>query len=185
MLEINLFGLFVDKLDENGIDYIITGSVAAIVYGEPRLTHDIDIVIMLKRKHVESFMKLFPLENYYCPPIEVIINEMSRNNRGHFNLIHHKTGFKADIYFTGNDDLQHWAMKNKKKINFLDKELNIAPPEYVILKKLEFYKEGGAEKHILDIKSMIENSSEVINFVFLENEIASRGLNDVWLKIKR
>jgi len=27
-----------------------------------------------------------------------------------------------------------------------------APPEYVILRKLQYFREGGSEKHLLDIK---------------------------------
>jgi hypothetical protein len=42
MQDLNLFGLFTEKLLENNIDFFITGSVASIVYGDPRLTHDID-----------------------------------------------------------------------------------------------------------------------------------------------
>jgi len=30
-----------------GIPYMVTGGVAAIVYGEPRLTNDVDIVVRL------------------------------------------------------------------------------------------------------------------------------------------
>jgi hypothetical protein len=58
--------------------------------------------------------------------------------------VHNATGFKADIYLPGNDELQRWGMINKRKINFLNKILFIAPTEYVIIKKLEFYNEGKA-----------------------------------------
>ncbi len=46
-----------------------------------------------------------PAEEYYCPPLEVIDSERTRDQRGHFNLIHHETGFKADIYLVGSDEL--------------------------------------------------------------------------------
>lgn len=40
MQELNLFGLFASRLNDQKLNYMITGSVASIVYGEPRLTHD-------------------------------------------------------------------------------------------------------------------------------------------------
>jgi len=98
MQELNLFALYTEKLIENNIDFFITGSVASIVYGEPRLTHDIDLVISLSHAKVDSFIKAYPAIEFYCQPIEVINNEISRSNNGHFNLIHNETGFKADIY---------------------------------------------------------------------------------------
>jgi hypothetical protein len=44
----------------------------------------------------------------HCPPPEVIKLEISRSLRGHFNLIHHKTGFRADVYAAGKDELNLW-----------------------------------------------------------------------------
>ncbi|MDB6030210.1 MAG: hypothetical protein JWM16_548 [Verrucomicrobiales bacterium] len=47
MLEANLFLLFARPLNRAGIRYAMTGSIAAIFYGEPRLTHDVDFVVFL------------------------------------------------------------------------------------------------------------------------------------------
>ena len=38
---------FLEPLERLGLPYCVTGSVAASVYGEPRLTADIDIVLLL------------------------------------------------------------------------------------------------------------------------------------------
>ena len=40
---------FLEPLEALGLPYCITGSVAASVYGEPRLTADIDVVLLLYR----------------------------------------------------------------------------------------------------------------------------------------
>ena len=56
MQDHNLFGIYLDILNKNQIQYFVTGSVASIVYGEPRLTHDIDLVIFLREKEVEKFI---------------------------------------------------------------------------------------------------------------------------------
>ena len=46
MSEQNLFYLFVSRLNAAHINYMVTGAAASIIYGEPRLTHDIDIVVV-------------------------------------------------------------------------------------------------------------------------------------------
>ena len=150
MQSINLFSLFTERLSKHKIEYAITGSVASIAYGEPRLTHDIDLVIILKESKVDELISAFPQDLFYCPPKEIIIKEIKRTSRGHINLIHHETGFKADLYFIGADDIQLWAIRNKKKIDLSGSELFIAPPEYVILKKMEYYKEGKFQKHLTE-----------------------------------
>ena len=40
--------LFVAPLESAGITYMITGSVASSIYGEPRNTFDIDLVVLLQ-----------------------------------------------------------------------------------------------------------------------------------------
>ncbi len=93
MQELNLYRLFTDRLNDKKIPYAITGSVAAIIYGEPRMTHDIDLIIEVNTGRVEDFIKAFPDNEFYCPPAEVSKIEILKTSRGHCNIIHHKTGF--------------------------------------------------------------------------------------------
>ena len=134
------------------------------------------LVIFLTKNDIVKFIRAFPSENFYCPPSEIIKSELEQTSGGHFNLIHHESGFKADIYIAGTDELQIWAMKNAKQIEFEDSIIFIAPPEYVIINKLEFYREGKSQKHLTDIKGILNNSSELINFDFLNSVIKERAL---------
>ena len=47
MPEPELFLLFIRPLNRAAIRYVVSGSVAAIFYGEPRLTNDVDFVVFL------------------------------------------------------------------------------------------------------------------------------------------
>jgi len=184
MQEIDLFRLFLTRFDQLSLDYFITGSVASLVYGEPRLTNDIDLIVNLHERDIEKFCKIFPLDIFYCPPKEVIFVELFRKSRGHFNLIHHESGFKADVYLLGTDPFQKRALQNRKTIEYMGDNIYLAPPEYVIIKKLEFYKEGGAQKHLDDIASILKNSSDEINFNFLQNKINDFGLSELFNKVQ-
>jgi len=180
MLDHSLFKIFTDRLNKLGAAYMVTGSVASIIYGEPRVTHDIDIVITIPAINSIRFQQFFPENEFYVPPIEIINDEVLRENRGHCNIIHHNSGFKADIYFAGNDKFQHWALENVRNIEFYGDNIPIAPIEYVIIKKLEFFKEGKAQKHINDIKAMLQNSMNLIDKNFLEKHLILFGLEKEW-----
>lgn len=180
MQEVNLYQIFTEKLNNNNIPYAVTGSVASIIYGEPRMTHDIDLVLEVSVNTVDNLITSFNSDEFYVPPIEIIKTEILRSNRGHCNIIHISTGFKADLYFTGNDDFQIWAIKNAKQIDLNNSKFFIVPPEYVIIKKLEYYKEGNSQKHIADIKAILYNSNESIDFNFLEEQILKFGLLKEW-----
>jgi hypothetical protein len=158
-----LFLLFIRPLNKAGIRYIIAGSVAAIFYGEPRFTGDVDVVAFLNDADVRRLPEIFPSPVFYLPPAEVILAEIAREERGHFNIIHMETTFKADIYPTGRDEFNAWAFRNKRKIEFQGEALVLAPPECVIVRKLEYFREGGSEKHLRDIRAILNVSGDSIN----------------------
>ena len=148
-----------------------------MIYGIPRFTHDLDIVVELKTEQLGKLAGLFPSDEFYCPPVEVIRMESFRTTRGHFNLIHHDSGYKADVYLYNEDSLQAWGLKERRQIDVGNGEpFWVAPPEYVILRKLEFFREGQSEKHILDIRGIQEVSGDLLRAPALKDWAAKRGL---------
>jgi hypothetical protein len=183
MSETELFLVFVRPLNRAGIRYVIGGSVAAIFYGEPRLTHDVDMVVFLNETAIRKLPEIFPPTDFYLPPHEVIIAEVAREERGQFNIIHLKTTFKADIYPTGRDEFNAWAFRNKRSVDYQGEPLVLAPPEYVIVRKLEYFREGGSDKHLRDIRGILNVSGQQINHADLNEWIQRRGVEAEWKKI--
>jgi hypothetical protein len=168
-----------------GIRYMVTGAAAAIIYGEPRLTHDIDLVMELKGEDTRKLEKAFRPGEFYCPHEENINVEAKRPSRGHFNIIHKETGFRADCYMMGQDELHFWGMAKRRELIIEGEPVWVAPPEYVILRKLEYYREGGSEKHLKDIVSMLTISSDRINLEELLGKIRIYELEKQWLNAKK
>jgi hypothetical protein len=110
----------------------------------------------------------------------VIELEAAREQRGHFNIIHHETGFKADVYLRGRDPLHAWGLARARQLEVEGQVFIVAPPEYVIVRKLEYYREGGSEKHLRDIRSMLDTSPDEIHRAELEQQIVERGLQEAW-----
>lgn len=186
MQQLDLFLIFTVPLESAGLNYMVGGSVASMVYGEPRLTNDIDIILDLDSRHASKLNALFPSDTFYCPPEEVLIIESRRKQRGHFNIIHHATGHKADIYLAGEDILQSWGLNHIKVIEISkESRLKIAPPEYVILRKLEYFKEGGSPKHKSDIIGMIAVSGDLLDKSFIEEWIDRLALRREWIDITK
>lgn len=177
--------MFTQRLNTLGVAYMVSGSVAVIIYGQPRLTHDVDLIVVLDGEHIARLPDVFPPEEFYCPPAEVIAVEAAREQRGHFNIIHHETGFKADLYLSGRDPLHAWGLARARRLQVEGQVLVVAPPEYVILRKLEYYREGGSEKHLRDIRSMLDTSPKAINIADLEQEIAARCLQEAWRQVQK
>jgi len=172
--------IFLPLFNKADVPYMVTGSIVSILYGEPRLTHDIDLVVQIDTGRIEDFVGLFPIDAFYCPPKEVVHIESKRASRGHFNLIHHQTGLKADLYIAGADPLSRWGLSRRKEIEVEGIRFWIAPIEYVILRKLEYFREGGSEKHIHDIKGILAQSSDQIDFETVEEWVSRMGLHHEW-----
>ena len=172
--------LFLEPLERLGLPYCITGSVAASVYGEPRLTADIDVVLLLRDEDIPALRSAFPESDYYVPPEETLRLEAARSVRGMFNLIHHASQFKADVYIAARDPLHAWALQHRRRIEVEGSGAWIAPPEYVILRKLEYLREGGQDKHVRDIRFML--AATEMDLVLLEAEVARLGLREQWLQ---
>ena len=170
----------VERFDKVGIEYFLVGSLASMYYGEPRYTNDIDLVAEIKPHLISSFQNLFPPEDYYCPPLEILKHEVSR--RGAFNLIHHISGFKIDLVLTKNTDFSRSEFGRRKKVKLSPNfEAYIASPEDIIIKKLDFFREGGSEKHLADIRGILAGTK--IDQVYLDHWIKQLSLSNLWQKV--
>lgn len=185
MRETELFLMFTRRFDELGKPYMVSGSVAAIIYGAARLTKDVDLIAHLDFVSINRLPQLFPSTEFYCPPPEIIGLELARDRRGHFNILHIESGFKADVYLHGNDPLHVWGIARARREKIGNETVMVAPPEYVIIRKLEYFVEGGSEKHLRDIRSILDLQTAKIDCDELERLISERGLEDAWEKAKQ
>jgi hypothetical protein len=161
---------------------MIGGGIAAIAYGEPRLTIDVDIVVFLRESDIQRIAAVFPESDFYAPPQEIIADEAKRG--GQFNIIHMSTGFKADFYPSIlMDDLNEWGFRFRREIQFEGEPVVLAPPEYVIVRKLEYFRQGGSEKHLRDIRSMLAVSEQQIDKTRIREWIQRLGLELEWRKV--
>jgi hypothetical protein len=180
MSDPDLIQLFVGPLSSEGIRYLVSGSVAAMLYGEPRVTHDIDLVVFLRADQIARLPHIYPHPEFYVPPTEVVAAEVMRERRGHFNVIHVDSALKADFYTANRDEFQAWAFRNARRYDVSGISITLSPPEYVIVRKLEFYREGGSEKHLLDISAMLRLSGEQIDRSALMDWVQQQGVEAQW-----
>jgi hypothetical protein len=176
--------IFATRLERVGAPYMVTGATAAIIYGQPRVTNDIDVVLALDDVHRPALLRAFPAAEFYVPPESVIRAEQARAQRGHFNLIHEESGFKADIYLAGTDPLHAWALPLRRRLRWSDElEVSVAPPEYVVLRKLEYFREGRSSKHPADIRAIREVTG--LDEPALRPWLDRLGLVSLWEEVTR
>lgn len=162
MRDPDLIGLFVEPLDTVGISYMITGGVASVIYGDPRFTRDVDLVMELPPSEISTLQSAFG-GAYYVPPAEALEEEAARPEGGHFNVIHQETALRADVYLAGDDPLIAWAFDRRLRLSVSGAGIWVAPIEYVILRKLEYYVHSGSDRHVRDVAMMLRISGEKVD----------------------
>ncbi|MDP3775138.1 MAG: nucleotidyl transferase AbiEii/AbiGii toxin family protein [Gemmatimonadales bacterium] len=180
MTDASLIALFVRPLNQLRIPYIVTGGVASVVYGEPRFTRDIDLVIELRPRDARRFAEAWSAEEFYVPPVEVIEEESGRAAHGHFNVIHHQTAMRADVYLAGSDALNAWSFAHKAVRRIEDDDVFLAPIEAVMLSKLRYYQMGKSDRHLRDIHQMLRISGDLVDRPELERWAARLGVEGEW-----
>lgn len=172
---------FIEPLDRAGIPYAIVGSVASSIYGEPRATNDIDMLIMIRPEDVARLVSAFPEDSFYITPAEVIEEELRRPTGAHLNVIAHDAMMKADLYPSPRHD-DDWLTRRRRN-TIAGRPVWLAAPESVILHKLIFPRESGAERHVRDIRGMLLVTDD-IDFARLDERIARLGLAEQWTRVR-
>lgn len=127
----------VSKFEEANIEYFLVGSMATIYYGQPRFTSNLDLIVRVRTRQILGFKSLFPLSDFYCPPVELIQDEVQR--KGSFNLIHQESGVKVNLILDKETEFYTSEFTRRKKIKITENfEVYIASPEDLILKKLDY-----------------------------------------------
>lgn len=160
------------------LQYLVTGSTATIAYGEPRFTNDIDVVLDLTPRAIEAFLAVFPDHEFYIsrPAIETAIA-----THGTFNIIHPSSGLKVDIMIASHSEFDRSRLSRGRPLAVLpDRLVTFASPEDVILKKLEFYRDGGSNKHLRDIAGVLKLQGDRLDRQYIELWAARMGLLAEW-----
>ena len=87
---------------------------------------------------------------------------------------------RADVYALGDDELGAWAMPRRWAAPMAGETVSVAPIEYVILKKLVYFRDGGSERHLRDISAMIRVSGETIDQSAMDAWLDHLGLRNEW-----
>ena len=168
----------IDMLEQQGITYLLVGSLASGVYGEPRLTHDIDIVIELRGEQAGALCRAFPAPEYYVSE-QAAREAMARG--GQFNVLHPASGNKVDFMIARQDAWGRSQLRRRRREDILPGRPGYtAAPEDVIIGKLWYYCEGGSEKHLRDVAGMLQISGDEIDTEYVEHWVGQLGLRQPW-----
>jgi hypothetical protein len=165
------------------ISYLVTGSVASMAYGEPRLTNDIDLVAAIESKHIAALVAAFPPPSFYLSD-EAIHTAIARQTQ--FKIIHATAGLKGDVMVRKDTPFDRSRFARARTLRPAESySAAFASAEDVIIKKMEYFKEGGSEKHLRDITGMLKISGPEIDQAYITEWADRLGLRPIWEMIRQ
>jgi len=179
----DLFSYVVSVLERLNIPYMVVGGFAAITYGEPRLTLDVDIVVDMQTRHVDSFIAAFPIPDYYVSR-EGILDSLTR--RFPFNIIKPDTGAKVDLVPLPSEPTTRAAFARRRRVVYdeiNDRAADFAIAEDVFMAKLYAYRQTGSEKHLRDARGILVTQWGRLNLDSLRQWARASGMEETWLAL--
>lgn len=168
----------VEALEGLELPYLVTGGTATIFYGEPRFTADVDVVVDLPPPRIPELLQAFEGDEFYLDE-ESVRRAVAR--RGQFNIIHPASGLKIDFMIPEGGPFDRSRFARARRVRPGEGyEATFASPEDVILMKLAYYREGGSEKHLRDIASVVKVSGAELDWAYLERWASELDLANVW-----
>lgn len=144
---------FTKRLEKLGIKYMLTGSMAMIVYAMMRMTNDIDIVMELSYSDADRIIKEFG-RDFYIPQGRV---RDAVTRKFMFNLLHQETLVKIDCVMRKEDEFQRIAFSNRRRITYTDFDIWTISRDDLILSKLNWAKVSRSEMQMRDVAGIIRN----------------------------
>jgi hypothetical protein len=177
--QLSVLKLVTERLDVAGIAYMLTGSIAAGYYAQPRMTRDIDLVVELEPGDAERIAAAFAPE-FTCD-VDVIRGAIARQSL--FNLIHVEAVAKVDFVVRKDIPYRREEFRRRRHVEIGGHPLWIVSPEDLILSKLAWAKTSRSEMQLRDVRQLL-TSVPTLDQTYLDRWAASLTVTDLLREVR-
>jgi len=168
-------------LEMNHVPYMVTGSLASSVHGEPRSTNDLDVVIAPTRDQLFSLVQLFKRVGLYVRWEEA---EAALRNRDMFNVADFTNAWKVDLIVRKAREFSVSEFERREPAEIDGLSFVITSAEDILVAKLEWFKIGESERQLADAAGIIRIQGDRLDTAYVEKWVEALELNDQWRKAR-
>jgi hypothetical protein len=182
MSQQQLLETVVPVLKSVGIDYMITGSIASSLQGEPRSTHDIDLVVVVPPQAIAPLLAAFSSPDFLLQ--EAAIRDALRH-QSMFNLLSLADGEKVDFWILTQEPFDQSRFARRKTVLIGGNTYQVSAPEDTILAKLRWAQlSGGSTKQFKDALRVFEVQGRALDCSYLDDWANRLHVEDLWQQIQ-
>src|SRR6185369_2549088 len=165
------------RLEQGGLAYMLTGSMAMNYYAQPRMTRDIDVVVALTAQDIDTVVRLFTPDYYVSR--DAVSSSIAHESL--FNLIHQESVIKVDCIVRKNTPYRRAEFERRQRITIEDFSTWIVSKEDLIISKLWWAKDSRSELQLRDVKNL---ASTTCDADYIERWTKELGLLNLWQETK-
>ncbi len=180
MTPLELVGKIGAIFDQLGVPWVLGGSVAGSLVGEPRSTLDIDMAVQLDHDHAEALLAAVG-DDFYASA-DMIRSAVAASRS--FNLLHYESAMKVDVFVLGSGLLDRRQMERRTRVRLSEPphlELWATAPDDLVLRKLAWFRLGGevSDRQWRDVLGILTVQGDRIDHVELLATADQLGLGQL------
>lgn len=148
--ELQVLRIVSERLDAQGLRYMLTGSFAMAFYATPRMTRDLDLVVEVGAGAIDSLVQAFT-EDFYVD-LDAARDAVSRGRL--FNLMHLESAIKVDLIIRKDDEFRRLELEHRKRMDIAGFRTWVVSREDLILSKLVWARDADSELQRRDVRAL-------------------------------
>lgn len=173
----------IKALERAGVGYFLSGSFASSMQGEPRATHDIDLVIEVDARVIEALSDAFGGDSYF---FDEAAARTALLGGSMFNLIDTRSGDKVDFWALSQDPFDESRFARRTRVRVFGIELSVSAPEDTILQKLKWARAcGGSERQLRDAAGVYELQAGSLDERYLDEWAFRMEVHELLDEVRR
>ena len=162
------------RLNDAGMAYMLSGSMASNAWGIPRSTHDLDFAIQLPPSQIPALVAAFAGDYYideqavrgaYQPPYQ-------------FNAIHVPSALKVDFWLLHGAVFEQEMFRRRVRDEWFGQRLWLATAEDIILHKLYWNRLTPSDRQVADVAGVVAIQKGRLDERYLRHWAVELGVLD-------
>jgi len=166
-------------LEDLQLTYAVGGSMAGTFHGEPRTTHDIDVLVALDQHGAQRLTDSLS-DDYYVPQQAL---EDAMRTHSSFNLVHIPSSFKVDLFVASRSRLDQEQLARRIKVRLrrdATQSIWLTSPEVLVVRKLLWRRsaQNASQRQWLDVVSILRTQAGRLDEALMSSLAADLDLGE-------